>query len=46
VALTDDLVEGLGSCLRRLAAWHGTPEVAVRRADPPELAVRLAEATS
>jgi hypothetical protein len=46
VDLTDDLVERLASCLRRMAAWHGTPEVVVRRSDPPELAPRLAEAIS
>ena len=41
VKVTDDLVEGLGAALRRLAAWHGTPEVVIRRSEPPELAERL-----
>jgi uncharacterized protein len=41
VKVTDDLVEGLGAALRRLAAWHGTPEVVIRRSEPLELAERL-----
>jgi hypothetical protein len=38
---SDDLVEGLASALRRLAAWHGTPELVIRRAEPADLAERL-----
>jgi len=38
---SDDLVEGLASALRRLAAWHGTPEVIIRRSEPADLAGRL-----
>jgi uncharacterized protein YcaQ len=38
---TDDLVEGLALALRRLAAWHGTPELVIRRAEPADLAERL-----
>jgi uncharacterized protein YcaQ len=37
----DDLVEGLGSALRRLASWHGTPELVIRRSEPADLAERL-----
>ena len=38
---SDDLVVGLSSALRRLAAWHGTPDLIIRRTDPPDLAARL-----
>jgi uncharacterized protein YcaQ len=41
VAPTDDLIEGLASTLRRLAAWHGTPELIIRRSEPADLAARL-----
>jgi uncharacterized protein len=41
VALTPELVAGLASVLRRLAAWHATPELVIRWSDPPELAARL-----
>jgi hypothetical protein len=37
----DDLVDGLASALRRLAAWHGTPELVIRRSVPTDLAGRL-----
>ena len=37
VPATEDLVSGLGGALRGCADWHGTPEVLVRRSDPPEL---------
>jgi uncharacterized protein len=36
-----DLVVGLAGALRDCAAWHGTPEVVVRRSDPPDLAGAL-----
>ena len=36
-----DLVAGLASALRRLAAWHGTPELIIRRSEPADLADRL-----
>jgi uncharacterized protein YcaQ len=42
VAVTGELVSGLRDTLHRLAAWHGTPEVIVRTADPPALAGALA----
>jgi uncharacterized protein YcaQ len=38
---TDELVAGLASALRRLAAWHGTPELVIRRSEPADLADRL-----
>jgi uncharacterized protein YcaQ len=38
---TDDLVAGLAEALRRLAAWHGTPELVVRRSEPADLAERI-----
>jgi uncharacterized protein YcaQ len=38
---TDDLVAGLASALRRLAAWHGTPELIIRRSEPAHLAKQL-----
>ncbi len=38
---SDDLVAGLASALRRLAAWHGTPELVIRRSEPADLADRL-----
>ena len=34
---SDDLVEGLHRALRRLADWHGTPELVIRRAEPDGL---------
>ena len=37
VPATEDLVAGLGGALRGCADWHGTPQVSVRRSDPPEL---------
>jgi uncharacterized protein YcaQ len=41
VAVTDTLIEDLAATLRACAAWHGTPQVAVRQSDPPEVAARL-----
>ena len=43
VMATEDLVEGLCAALRSLAAWHGTPEVVIRRSEPEDLAARLME---
>ena len=43
---TDDLVAGLADALRRLAAWHGTPQVSVRRSEPAGLAERLLAAVN
>jgi hypothetical protein len=38
VQVSDELVLDLAAALRRLAAWHGTPEIIVRQSDPPEAA--------
>ena len=46
VKATGDLVAGLGAALRRLAAWHGTPELVIRRSEPAGLARRLMRAWS
>jgi uncharacterized protein YcaQ len=37
----DELVAALAGTLRECAAWHGTPEVVVRRSEPPELAAAM-----
>jgi uncharacterized protein YcaQ len=41
---TDELVADLAAALRRLAAWHGTPELVIRRSKPKDLADRLLSA--
>jgi hypothetical protein len=41
VRVTGGLVDDLARALRECAAWHGTPDVAVRESDPPGLAARL-----
>ena len=41
IEATDDLIEGLGASLHKLAAWHGTPELVIRRSEPAGLAERL-----
>jgi uncharacterized protein YcaQ len=41
VKVTDDLVEDLGAALRRLAAWHGTPKLVIRRSEPEGLEERV-----
>jgi len=41
VSLTEELAEGLRAALQRLANWHGTPELVIRRSEPVELASRL-----
>jgi uncharacterized protein YcaQ len=38
VSVSDGLVAGIAGALRGCAEWHGTPEILVRRSDPPELA--------
>ncbi len=45
VPAAEDLVAGLGGALRACAGWHGTPQVCVRRSDPPGLAEALEAAT-
>ena len=37
VPVTGDLVSALAGALGGCAGWHGTPEILVRRSDPPEL---------
>ena len=41
VLVTEDLVAGLAGALHECAGWHRTPEILVRRSDPPELTRRL-----
>ena len=41
VEVTDDLAASLAATLRRFAQWHGTPELVIRRSDPPELLERI-----
>jgi uncharacterized protein YcaQ len=38
VPVSEDLTAGIAGALRDCAGWHATPEVVVRRSDPPELA--------
>jgi uncharacterized protein YcaQ len=44
--VSDGFVAGLAGALYECAAWHGTPEVRVRRSDPPELAAALRSASA
>jgi len=44
VPVSDELVAGLAGALYECAAWHGTPEIQVRRSDPPEVAKALRSA--
>jgi uncharacterized protein YcaQ len=46
VPVSDELVASVAGALRECAAWHGTPEVQVRRSDPPEFAEALRSATT
>ena len=41
VEISDELVASLSSALHRLAEWHATPELVIRRAEPEKLAERL-----
>jgi len=41
VEATDELVADVAAVLRRLAAWHGTPELVIGRTKPAGLAKRL-----
>ena len=41
VPVSDELVAGLAGALHACASWHATPDVLVRRSDPPELAGAL-----
>ncbi|HET6231923.1 MAG TPA: crosslink repair DNA glycosylase YcaQ family protein [Longimicrobiaceae bacterium] len=44
VRATDALVADVAGAIRECAAWHGAPDVAIRRSDPPELAARVTHA--
>ena len=46
VVVTEDLVAGLAGALHECAGWHRTPEILVRRSDPPELTRRLPAAVA
>jgi uncharacterized protein YcaQ len=41
VKITDELMISLASALRRLADWHGTPELLIGYSDPSEVSVLL-----
>ena len=41
VSVDEQLVADLAAVLRRLADWHGAPDLVVRQSDPPELAALL-----
>jgi uncharacterized protein YcaQ len=45
VPVNEKLVADLAAIFRRLADWHGTPDLVVRQSDPPELATLLEAAT-
>ena len=42
VALTDELVADVAAAIGECASWHRTPEVVIRRSEPPEAAAALA----
>jgi uncharacterized protein YcaQ len=44
IRITDRLVADVARMLRACAAWHGTPEVTIRRSDPPQVAALLQRA--
>lgn len=46
VRVTNALVDDVARAIRECAAWHGTPEIVVRRSDPPGLAARIQEAAA
>jgi uncharacterized protein len=37
----ESLLRDVARALQECAAWHGTPEVVLRTADPPEMADRI-----
>jgi uncharacterized protein len=41
---SEELAADLAVALRRLADWHGTPDLVVRQSDPPEFAALLSAA--
>ncbi len=42
---SEELASELAASLRRLADWHGTPDLVVRQSDPPEFAALLDSAS-
>lgn len=44
VTASEELISDLSAALRRLAAWHGTPNLVIRQSEPTELASRLESA--
>lgn len=44
VSLDEQALNELAAAILRLAAWHGTPEVVMRQANPKEMADRLKDA--
>jgi uncharacterized protein YcaQ len=44
VPVSDELVASLSGALLDCAAWHGTPDIQVRRSDPPQLTEALRSA--
>ncbi|WP_448544844.1 hypothetical protein [Roseiflexus sp.] len=42
----EELATALATTLRSCAAWHGTPDVAIRRCDPPAFGILLKRALS
>jgi uncharacterized protein YcaQ len=43
VPASEELAADLGVALRRLAEWHGTPDLVIRQSDPPEFAALLSK---
>jgi uncharacterized protein YcaQ len=41
VPASEALITDLAAALQRLAAWHATPDIIIRRSDPPEVAALL-----
>jgi len=45
VPASEELAADLAAALRRLADWHGTPDLVIRESQPPEFAAMLRKAT-
>jgi len=41
VPVSEEMAADLAAALRRLAAWHATPDVVIRQSDPPEFVTLL-----
>lgn len=41
VPVSQEIIADLAAVLRRLAAWHATPDLVIRQSDPPELVALL-----